>query len=122
MFFQVNGDNLTMVIHVPLGGNPRAVLVDAGVVGHTMLNCHAEQMKHSRELSSVLSRTILGSTLVSVSLSALGILTFSMFFTLFVSSIKVSVSFTYHFISSSPNETSLFFTTSIELLIIFSPL
>ena len=41
--------------------------------------CHAEQMKHSRELSSVLSRTILGSTLVSVSLSALGILTFSMF-------------------------------------------
>ena len=84
--------------------------------------CHAEQMKHSRELSSVLSRTILGSTLVSVSLSALGILTFSVFFTLFVSSIKVSVSFTYHFISSSPNETSLFFTTSIELLIIFSPL
>merc|ERR1712208_70211 len=59
---------------------------------------------------------------LSVSLSALGILTFSMFFTLFVSSIKVSVSFTYHFISSSPNETSLFFTTSIELLIIFSPL
>ena len=53
------------------------------------VHCHAEQMKHSRELSSVLSRTILGSTLVSVSLSALGVLTFSVFFTIFVSSIKV---------------------------------
>ena len=74
-------------------------------------------------LFCTLPRTTLGSSLASWSPSA-SLSAFSVFVTLFVKSIKVKVSSTYLFYSSSSNDTlllALAFTTSIKLLLISCP-